>query len=246
LRIAISNLRFEIGNLVSAQSKRSQRVRQWRSIAAAFLVAVAVLPAPARDSSAKRKTVLVLGDSLSEGFRLSPRDAWPSLVAQRLRKIDPHFHLVNASVSGSTSADGLRRLSMYRQRPIDVFIVELGINDAFLSLAVDEIRDNLQTIIEKVHAKNPGVAIVVVGMQFPLGGADDDYVTAFGRMFAELAEKNHAALVPYLLQGVGGDPALNLEDRIHPNAAGHKILADNVWLVLEPVAREVAARFPNS
>jgi lysophospholipase L1-like esterase len=134
LRFAISNLRFEIGDLVSAQSKRSRWVRQWRSIAVAFLVAV--LPAPGRHSSAKKKSALVLGDSLSEGFRLNPGDAWPALVAERLRKVDPHFHLVNASVSGSTSAGGLRRLPSYLNRPIDIFILELGINDAFLSVPV--------------------------------------------------------------------------------------------------------------
>jgi acyl-CoA thioesterase-1 len=227
---------------VSAKSKRSRRGRQWRSIAAAFLLVVAASPAPARDSFAKMKTVLVLGDSLSEGFRLDPCDAWPSLVSERLRKIDPRFHLVNASVSGSTSAGGLRRLPSYLNRPIDIFMVELGINDAFGGVSVAEIQRNLQTIIGRVRAKNPSAAIIVVGMQLPVDGADDDYVTAFGRMFAEVAEENHAALVPCLLQGVGGDPALNLEDRIHPNATGHKILADNVWRVLEPVARDMGAQ----
>lgn len=195
--------------------------------------------ATAREASAK--TVLVLGDSLSEGFRLNPRDAWPSLVAERLHKIDPRFHVINASVNGGTSAGGLRRLPKYLRQPIDIFIVELGINDAFQGVSVDEIRDNLQAIIDKVRAKNPSVAVVVVGMQFPIAGADDDYVVAFGKMFGEVAQEYHAAFVPYLLAGVGGNPALNLVDRIHPNAAGHRILVDNVWRVIEPVAREIAA-----
>ncbi len=193
----------------------------------------------ARETS-RVKTVLVLGDSLSEGFRLHPRDAWPSLVAARLRRIDPEFRVVNASVSGSTSAGGLRRLPSYLAKPIDIFILELGINDAFRGATVDEIRENLQTIIDKVRAKNPGVAIIVTGLQFPITGADDDYVIAFGKMFAEVAAKNHAEFVPYLLAGVGGNPALNLDDGIHPNAAGHRILADTVWQVLEPVAREIS------
>lgn len=185
------------------------------------------------------KTVLVLGDSLSEGFRLDPGDAWPSLLAERLRKIDSDFQIVNASVSGSSTLGGLRRLPSYLNRPIDIFILELGINDTFRGASVEEIRGNLQSIIDKVRAKNPDVALVVVGMQFPIAGADDDYVVAFGKMFAEVAEKNRAALVPYLLAGVGGDPRLNLADRIHPNAAGHRILAENVWSVLEPVARQL-------
>ncbi len=217
------------------------RARQLLTVMLGATALLAAQTSTARETS-RVKTVLVLGDSLSEGFRLNPSAAWPSLLTERLRKIDPQFRLVNASVSGSTSAGGLRRLPVYLKQPIDILIVELGINDAFRGASVEEIRGNLQAIIDKVRTKNPGVAVVVAGMQFPIAGADDDYVVAFGKMFAELAEKNHAAFVPYLLAGVGGDPNLNLEDRIHPNAAGHKILAENVWRVLEPVAREVAAR----
>jgi acyl-CoA thioesterase I len=201
--------------------------------------------APAREIPGV-KTVLVLGNSLSEGFRLDPRAAWPSLIAERLRKIDPQFRVLNASVSGSTTQGGLRRLPSYLNRPIDIFIVELGINDAFRGASVDEIRGNLQIIIDKVLAKNPHAALVVIGMQFPIAGADDDYVVAFGKMFAEIAQKNHAALVPYLLASVGGDPRLNLEDLIHPNAAGHRILANTVWAVLEPLARQVRTELPGS
>lgn len=188
------------------------------------------------------KTVLVLGDSLSEGFRLNARDAWPTLLAERLRKIDSHFQVINASMSGSTTDGGLRRLPSYLNRKINIFVLELGINDAFRGAPIAEIWDNLQTIIDKVRAKNPDAAIVVVGMQFPIQAADDDYVTAFGKMFGEVAEHNHAEFVPYLLEGVAGDPRLNLEDRIHPNAAGHKILAETMWRTLEPIARQAASR----
>ncbi|MBV9008667.1 MAG: arylesterase [Verrucomicrobia bacterium] len=218
-----------------------ERVRQFLSATMAAAIFLSAQAAPARDTSGVKR-VLVLGDSLSEGFRLNPRDAWPSLVAPRLRAVDPQFEVVNASVSGSTTAGGLRRLPSYLNRPVAIFLLELGINDAFRGVSVAEIEENLQTIIDKVRAKNSSAVIVVIGMQFPIEGAADDYVVAFGKMFGELAERNHAALVPYLLAGVGGDPTLNLDDRIHPNAAGHKALAENVWRVLEPVAREVAAR----
>ena len=117
--------------------------------------------------------------------------------------------------------------------------MELGINDAFRGLPVDQIQTNLQQIIDKVKGRNPNVRVVIAGMQLPSYAADD-YVSAFGKMFADLAAKNEAALVPYLLQGVAGNPSLNLSDGIHPNAAGQKILAETVWPVLEPVAREVA------
>jgi acyl-CoA thioesterase-1 len=191
--------------------------------------------------SSRAKRMLVLGDSLSEGFRLLPRSAWPMLVAEKLQRIDPGFQVENASVSGGTTAGGLRRLPAHLGNKIDIFVLELGINDAFLGVPVEQIRQNLQSIIDKVKARNPNAAIVVVGMQFPIV-TNDDYVTAFGKMFGDVARQNHAVLVPYLLQGVAGDPALNLEDRIHPNVAGHQILAETVWQVLEPVAREIATR----
>jgi len=117
--------------------------------------------------------------------------------------------------------------------------LELGINDAFRGLPVDQIQNNLQQIIDNVKARNPNVRVVIAGMQLP-NYAAEDYVSAFGKMFGELAAKNGAALVSYLLEGVAGDPSLNLPDGIHPNAAGQKILAENVWRVLEPIAREIA------
>ena len=107
-----------------------------------------------------------------------------------------------------------------------------------VGLPVDQIENNLQQIIDKVKARNPTVRVVIAGMQLPKYAADD-YVSAFGKMFGDLASKNNAALVPYLLQDVAGDPSLNLPDGIHPNAAGQKILAENVWRVLEPIAREL-------
>ena len=194
----------------------------------------------ARESS-RVKTVLVLGDSLSEGFRLSPRDAWPLLLSQRLRQIDPNFRIINASASGGTTEGGLGRLPAHLNRKIDIFVLELGINDAFRGVPIERIRDNLQAIIDKVRARNPDVLIVIVGMQFPIV-SNDEYAAAFGKMFGDLAQENHAALVPYLLEGVAGNPALNLEDRIHPNEVGHKILADTVWRFLEPLAQQIAAR----
>ena len=187
------------------------------------------------------KTILVLGDSLSEGFRLRRGEAYPMLLVDKLRAAGLDFEVINASQSGVTTQGVLNRLPPHLKRPIDIFILELGINDAFRGIPISEIRDNLQEIIDQVKARNPGARIVVVGMQMPNYSADD-YVSAFGQMFADLAAKNHAALVPYLLEGVGGDPSLNLPDGIHPNAAGHKILAQNVWRVLEPVAREVSGK----
>ncbi len=185
------------------------------------------------------KTILVLGDSLSQGFGLAPNEAYPMLLAKKLRAVGLNFQVTNASAAGGTTEGGLERLPYHLKHRIDIFILELGINDAFRGVPVDQIQNNLQQIINEVKARNPNVRVVVGGMQLPNYTADD-YVAAFAKMFAELASKNEAGLVPYLLEHVAGDPSLNLPDGIHPNGNGQKILAENVWRVLEPVARAVS------
>jgi acyl-CoA thioesterase-1 len=186
------------------------------------------------------KIVLVLGDSLSDGFGLKRSEAYPALLADKLRGAGWNFEVRNASASGGTTAGGLRRLPPHLKGKIDILILQLGINDFFLGVSADEMRRNLQAIIDQVKARNPSVRIVIAGMQLPSYSVDD-YVSAFGKMYVDLAATNQAALVPYLLEGVAGDPLLNLPDRIHPNVAGQKMLAENVWRVLEPIARETAA-----
>ena len=204
-----------------------------------FLAIVSiVLAQPA--SAAEMKTIFVFGDSLSDGFMLKRSQAYPALLAKKLQAAGLNFQVINASASGGTTEGGLERLPPHLKRRIDIFILELGINDAFRGLAVDVIQTNLQQMVDKVKAQNPNARIVIAGMQLPNYSADD-YVSAFGKLFGDLATRNNAALVPYLLQGVAGDPSLNLPDGIHPNAAGQKILAENVWRVLEPIAREVDA-----
>ena len=163
------------------------------------------------------------------------------LLVGRLQAADLDFEVTNASQSGGTTAGGLARLPSHLKRPIDIFILELGVNDAFRGVPIEQIQQNLQEIIDRVRAASPDAQVIIAGMQLPDYGADG-YIRAFGEMYADLAAKNRSALIPYLLQGVGGNPVLNLGDRIHPNAAGHKILAQTVWSVLEPIAREVSQR----
>src|SRR5437764_6583300 len=199
--------------------------------------------AASRDSS-PMKRILVVGDSLSAGFGLSSRQAYPALLTDKLHDAGlTKFEITNASQSGGTTAGGLQRLPVHLKHKIDIFILELGINDAFTGVPIVEIRNNLQAIIDQVKARNPNVRIIVAGMQLP-NYSSDDYVFAFGQIYADLAAKNNATLIPYLLEGVGGDPLLNQPDRVHPNAAGQKILADNVWRVLEPIVRETATESP--
>jgi len=205
---------------------------------ATFLLIISIVfaqPATAMET----KTILVFGDSLSDGFMLKRSEAYPALLAKKLRAAGLNFLVTNASASGGTTDGGLERLPPHLRHKIDVLILELGINDAFRGVPIDQIQKNLQEIIDKVKAKNPNARVVIAGMQLP-GYTGDDYVSAFGQMFVDLAAKNRAALVHYLLEGVAGNPSLNLFDGIHPNAAGQKILAENVWRVLEPVARDVA------
>jgi acyl-CoA thioesterase-1 len=206
----------------------------------AFLLGIASMQA-ARNDSSGTKTILVFGDSLSDGIFLSRSEAYPALLIPKLRAAGLSYEVINASQSGGTTEDGIVRLPPHLRHGIDIFVLELGINDAFRGTPVDKIRDNLQWLIDTVRAKNPNVRVVIAGMQWP-NYSGDDYVEAFGQMYVDLAQKNHAALIPYLLEGVSGHPDLNLPDGLHPNAAGHRILADNVWRVLEPVARDVSGK----
>jgi len=218
-------------------------VKQWRSVSLAgiSLILAASASAAPRDSL-PMKRILVLGDSLSGGFGLKSSQAWPALVTKKLDAAGlNNFEITNASQTGGTTAGGLQRLPPHLKRKIDIFILELGINDAFRGLPITEIRNNLQAIIDEVKVSNPNARNIIAGMQLPNYWMDN-YVFAFGQIYADLAAKNNATLIPYLLEGVGGDPALNQPDHIHPNAAGQKILTENVWRILEPVAREVATK----
>ena len=186
------------------------------------------------------KRILVLGDSLSAGFGLKSSQAWPALITDKLRAAGLNFEITNASQTGGTTSGGLERLPAHLKRKVDIFVLELGINDAFRGVPIAQVRNNLQAILDIVKTKNPNGRIIIAGMQLP-NSTEDDYVASFAQAYADLARKNDAVLIPYLLENVGGDPNLNQPDRIHPNAAGQRILAENVWRVLEPIAREVAA-----
>jgi len=180
----------------------------------------------------KIPTVLVLGDSLSAGYGLKRADAYPALLSAKAAALGQPLQILNAGVSGDTTAGGLRRIPRLLDHRIDVLIVELGINDVFRGVPVTQITANLQKIIDLARARYPQVRVIVAGMQLPQTSVNDD-LTAFGAIYADLARRNSAELVPFLLEGVAGDPALNLPDLIHPNASGQKILAANVWPVLE-------------
>ena len=185
-------------------------------------------------ASAGGGTILFLGDSLTAGLGVKQEQAYPALIQEKIREKNFPFEVINAGISGDTTAGGLARLDWVLQKKIDIFVLALGANDGLRGLPVTQTKANLQAIIDRVKMKNPGVKIVIAGMQIPpnMGG---DYGVAFKDLFADLARANQAALVPFLLDGVGGHEELNQADQIHPTAAGHKILAENVWRVLAPL-----------
>ena len=180
-----------------------------------------------------KKTILFFGNSLTAGYGLDdPKQAFAGLVQARLDSLGLPWTGVNAGVSGETTAGGEGRIDWILKQPIDIFVLELGGNDGLRGIPVTETRENLQTIIDKVRSANPQVKIILAGMMVP-PNMGPDYGKAFQKIYPELAEKNKVALIPFLLEGVGGEPALNLPDGIHPTPEGHKIVMETVWDVLK-------------
>lgn len=195
--------------------------------------AAASAPAPgASTDAASRRTIMFMGTSLTAGYGLEdPDSAYPSLLQRRIDSLGLSYDVVNAGVSGETSAGALRRLAWTMKRRVDVFVLETGANDGLRGLSVDSLRANVQAIIDSVRRSQPGAHIVLVGMEAPpnLGAR---YAARFREVYPELARKNHLALVPFLLAGVAGVDSLNQGDGIHPNVVGERLVADNVWRVL--------------
>lgn len=182
----------------------------------------------------KPKVILFYGDSLTAGYGLSTEEAFPAIVDKTLREKGKAVKVINAGLSGETSAGGLSRLEWVLRQPVDIFVLELGANDGLRGLPLADTRKNLQAIIDKVKKKNPSVRIVVAGMMVP-PNMGPDYTASFQKIFPELAKTNNAKLIPFLLQGVAGDEKLNNADGIHPNVEGHKIVATNVLKIVEPL-----------
>jgi acyl-CoA thioesterase-1 len=183
-----------------------------------------------------RPVILFFGTSLTAGLGLEPDAAYPALIQARLDSAGLAFRVINAGVSGETSAAGLRRIDWLLQEPIRMLVLELGANDALRGQDVVAARANLQAIIDRTRAQHPDVQVVVAGMEAPpnLGRR---YTGEFRALFPALARANNAALIPFLLDGVAGVPELNQADGIHPNAEGARRVAQNVWAVLGPLLR---------
>lgn len=181
---------------------------------------------------AQAKKVLFLGDSLTEGYQLAKEDAFPALIEANLKKKHPDLTTINGGVSGATSASALKRLSWYVKSKPDIMVLALGANDGLRGLDLKETEKNLISVIEKAQVEK--IQVVMVGMKMPTNYGEP-YRTNFEKLFPTLARKYKLPLVPFLLEGVGGNPKLNLADGIHPNPEGHKIMAQTIQKVLEPL-----------
>ena len=221
-------------------SQETCRLMRWFTAVVLLVLAwpETSISSDANSARPDRKSVVVLGDSLAAGYGLDPAEAFPALLQNRIDEAGLSFAVVNAGVSGDTSAGGLRRIDWLLKRSIDVLVLELGGNDGLRGIAVGSTRTNLQAIIDRTKQKFPQVKIVIAGMQMP-SNMGQEYIAAFRKIFPELAKANDAALIPFLLEGVGGKPALNLPDLIHPTAEGQRIVAGNVWQVLKPVLEKI-------
>lgn len=196
--------------------------------------------AAADESSANvnRKTVMFLGTSLTDGYGLEREDAYPALVQQKIDSAGLPWEVVNAGLSGETSAGALQRVRTWLIRqPFDVLVVETGANDMLQGASVDALRRNLQALIDTVRAARPNARIVLAGMM-AARNLGPDYVERFDRLYPEMARENRLTLIPFLLEGVAANPEMNLADGIHPNEQGQRAVAATVWQTLEPVLRE--------
>jgi acyl-CoA thioesterase I len=192
-------------------------------------------PEPPASAPQRMKTILFFGNSLTAGYGLSPSEAYPALIQERIDSLNLPYRVINAGLSGETSAGGRNRIDwVLRQQQIDVFVLELGANDGLRGIPPPETKKNLQAIIDKVAEKYPEAEIVLAGMEIPpsMGG---QYAGQFRVVFQQLAEENDIHLIPFLLHDVAGIQRLNLPDGVHPTAEGHKIMTETVWAVLKDV-----------
>ena len=181
------------------------------------------------------KRIVVLGDSIAAGYGVDPDEAYPAVLQRKIDAAKLPYTVVNAGLSGDTTAGGLRRIGWILKQPLDILVIELGGNDGLRGIPISETRTNLQEIIDRARAKYPKVKIIVAGMKMPSNMGE--YAAEFEKVFPEIAKKNKTLLVPFVLEGVGGKADLNQADRIHPTPAGHEIVAQNIWPVLQQILK---------
>lgn len=180
------------------------------------------------------KTILFFGDSITAGYGLDEEQAFPAFIQEKLDENSLRYRVVNAGLSGETSAGGLRRVDWVLQQHVDIFILELGGNDGLRGIDPANTKQNLQGIMNRVKERYPEATIVLTGMESP-PNMGSDYTDAFRSIFSDLAQANDVVFMPFILEGVAGNPELNLPDGIHPTEEGHRIIADNLWEILRGI-----------
>lgn len=196
---------------------------------------------PAQSDTADQPTIVFLGTSLTAGFGVDPDEAFPARVAQRLRESGLPYRVVNAGVSGETSAGAVRRIDWVLQQPhVRFLVLETGANDGLRGQDPDTLRGHLETILRRIGDRLPMDHILLVGME-ALPNLGEVYTKRFRAVFPDVAHAHGTAFLPFLLEGVAGIDSLNQSDGIHPNARGHAIVAEAVWAVLEPMLRKEMA-----
>ena len=189
------------------------------------------------ETKSENKVILFFGNSLTAGMGLDPNEAFPALIQEKIDSLQLPYKVVNAGLSGETTASGKNRLGWVLNADIEVFVLELGANDGLRGISLEETRGNLQEIIDVVQEKNPNTTIILAGMQIP-PNMGQDYTSEFKDIFPDLAKKNNVGLIPFLLEDVAGNPELNQPDGIHPTAEGQKIIANNIWPIIAEIINE--------
>jgi acyl-CoA thioesterase-1 len=182
-------------------------------------------------------TVVIFGDSITAGFGLDQEQAFPALIQKKADSLQVPIEVVNAGLSGETSAGGRARIGWILKRPIDIFVLELGGNDALRGVSPDATYENLKSIIEQVKQTSPGTLILLTGMEAP-PNMGPDYTFQFRNIYIRIAEETGVSLMPFILDEVGGIPELNQTDGIHPTEEGHAIIAENLWPYLKPLIQK--------
>lgn len=178
------------------------------------------------------KTILFFGNSLTAGYGIDPEDAFAGLVQKRLDSLGKAYKVINGGLSGETTAGGLSRLDWFLEEEPYLFILELGGNDGLRGIQLSETKSNLLSIIDKVKSKYPNTKIILAGMQIP-PNMGQEYTDEFKAIYPAVAKEKEVTLIPFLLEGVAGNPELNLPDGIHPTEAGHQIVFETIWPYLE-------------
>ncbi|ERM83555.1 hypothetical protein P872_00325 [Rhodonellum psychrophilum GCM71 = DSM 17998] len=187
-----------------------------------------------QETKTEKKLILFFGNSLTAGYGIEAEDAFPGLVASRIDSLGLDYRIINGGLSGETTASGVARLEWFLEEEPDIFILELGGNDGLRGIAISETEKNLRAMIQMVKAKYPKTRILLAGMQIP-PNMGQDYASGFRELYPRVSQEENVTLIPFLLEGVAGNPALNLPDGIHPTEEGHLIVFETIWEFLAPL-----------